>query len=1207
MLRCSCCRWFLAIVLAIVAAITMTAQAQEGGRPSLSPQQEQWVASHRTIVVGLYDSDWPPFERVRGGKPEGLGYDYLNALARRLGMQVRTRVYSDWPEVLQAACRGEIDVVMNVVLTAQRTRCMVFTDAYVEAPVALVGRSRDTSLTSDSDLRGLNIVSERNFVTGELVRVRFPAAKHTEASNTASALDLIAKGQADVYIGNAYVAQQLLTEQGKTRLALVRPSDLPPESLHFGVPNAKQALAEAMDLALATISAQERRRLEARWLPPLRWASRSELTVSAAESRVLAQPLRTGFAPHWAPISFLDDEGHPSGLAAEYLRRLRAAGANLQLLKVQDWQEIRRKMHSGDLDVVVGVPSDTLMPGDDWVFSQPFLTVTNVIVTQEASDTVLNVADLNGQRIALSDPDRLGRHVLAQAPQARIMPTKSAEEGLQRLADGEVDAYIGNLAVVDHMLRQSYSGRLRIAAPAGAEDRLSLAVRRPYAPLATTFDRMLANMSDREREAIRGDWLAVEYRSAVDWRRIVRWAIPLALIVLSALTVHAWGHWRLRREVAVRRSVEKRLSEVTDNLPAVVYQAKRQPDGSVSFPFITGDMPALFGLPVEAAIQDERKVFARVHPEDQPRLVRAMERSAESLDSLDIEFRALSSNGWRWVRSRADAYPAEDGALLWSGYWVDVSQAHAQAEALASAKQTAEDAAAAKADFLAIMSHEIRTPMSGVLGMLEMLAHTRLDGEQRHVLKTIEDSAQMLRQILDDILDFSKIEAGALLLEAEPVNLRQVVDNVQQMLSAQATDKNLRVHNRIDAGVAQWHRTDGVRLRQILFNLLSNAIKFTEQGEISIWLVRLEQADGAQRLRLSVLDTGIGMTPEQQARLFRPFAQAESSTNRRYGGTGLGLSICRRLVDLMGGELSMQSVAGQGTRVDVELILPVIAAADAPVNEDAAQAPPETSPVADWAGRRVLIVEDHPTNQALMAWRMQQLGLRCRITADGSAALEALDEERFDVVITDCRMPVMDGYTLARAIRKRESERGHARLPIIALTASALQEEADRCREAGMDDFLAKPAPLAVLRACLARWLPSTKRDTQSDADMASMGAMPAATPPALDREVLDRAALSQRFGSEEMVQRLLDSLAATTHEDLDALKSAVHADDALRAEECLHRIAGGVGTVGAESLAMQARELMTYIERDGLAPHATAATAFGRQVAMFVQAFKAG
>lgn len=1200
MLRCSC-RWFLTMVLAIVAAITVTAQAQKGARLPLSPQQEQWIASHRTIVVGLYDSDWPPFERLRNGKVEGLGYDYLNELAGQLGMKVQARLYSDWPEVLQAACRGEIDVVMNLVLTAERTRCMVFTAPYLEAPIALVGRPRDTFLASDPDLRGLNVVSERNFATSGVIRARFPAARHTETRDTASALDMVARRQADVYAGNAYVAQQLLMDRGDTQLALLRPSDLPHESLHFGIPNAKQPLAEMLDLALSKMGTEERRRLESRWLPSLRWASRSELALSAAESSVLAQPLRLGLSPHWTPISFLDDEGRPSGLAAEYLRRLRAAGANLQLSKTEDWGEIRRKMHSGDLDVVIGVPNDSPMPGNDWVFSQPFLTVANVIVTRNDSDTVLNISDLNGQRLALSDPDRLGRQVLAQAPQVRIVRARSAEEGLQQLADGDVDAYIGNLAVVDHMLRQHYSGRLHIAAPAGMEDRLSLAVRRPYAPLATTFDRMLASMSDREREAIRGDWLAVEYRSALDWRRIARWAIPLALIVLSALAVHAFGHYRLRREVAVRRSLEKRLAEVTDNLPAVVYQAKRQPDGTVFFPFITGDMLSLFGLSVEAAMQEEQKLFARVHPEDQPRLVQAMEQSAESLGPVDIEFRALSSNGWRWVRSRAAAYPAEDGALLWSGYWVDVTHTHAQAEALAAAMQEAERAAAAKADFLATMSHEIRTPMSGVLGMLEMLAHTRLDDEQRRVLQTIEDSAQMLRQILDDILDFSKIEAGALALEATPVNLRRVVDNVQQMLSTQATEKNLRMQARIDAGVSEWHRADGVRLRQILFNLLSNAIKFTEQGEVCLWLVRLDEADGMQRLRLSVVDTGIGITPEQQARLFRPFAQAEGSTSRRYGGTGLGLSICRRLVELMGGELSMHSVPGQGTRVDVELSLPVLAAADVTIDEDATLAQTLAATVADWRGRRVLIAEDHPTNQALMAWRMQQLGLDSQIVGDGVAALEALDAEKFDAVITDCRMPVMDGYTLAREIRKREHDRGDTRLPIIALTASALQEEADRCREAGMDDFLAKPAPLPVLRACLARWLPSGRPAEESTVGQSSANGASTTSLP-----VPDRAALNQRFGSPEIVQHLLDSLVAATHEDLTALQSAVHADDAMRVDECLHRIAGGVGTVGAEALATHARTLMADIERDGLARHAAAAIEYGRQVAIFVQALEA-
>ena len=1188
------CRWLLAIMLLLALPV----HAQDSGRDlPLSSEQMAWLQRHPVIVVGLHDPGWPPFESLKSGQPVGLAYDYLNDLATRLGLQIRTRSFSKWSELLQAACIGEIDVIMNLSLTAERTRCVVFTRQYVDVPMALVGRPQDSRLSADLELEGLRVVTEKDFATGAAARHRYPMAQHLEAGDTAEALRMVASGQADAYLGNAYVASTLLASQGMTRISLVRQSNLPLTTLHFGVPNAKQPLAEALDIALASMPEAQHRAIRSTWLQPLHWASGSQLAASDAEWAVMRQSLRLGFAPDWAPISFLDEDGLPSGLSAEYLKRFRAAGANLQRVPVASWQEIRDKMRNGELDVVMGVPDEAGSPEKGWVLSQPFLTAANVIVMRDDSGSVLDIRDLDGMRVALSDPERLRPLVLAQAPQARVVSVGDAAQALQLLSDGQIDAYIGNLAAVDRPLRQQYLGELHIAAPTGIEDRLTLAVRQEYAPLATAFDRLLTSMTPREREAIRGDWLAVEYHTGLHWRTVLNWAVPLALVLLTAGLVHGVGHWRLRREVTERRRIEQRLEEIAGNLPAVVYQARWVGDGTVEFPFIRGDMPSLFDLEIERAQRDGSSVFARVHPDDQAGLAQTMQSAAAVFGPIDCEFRGLSARGWRWVRSCALPYRAEGGALLWSGYWIDVTEARTQSEALEAAKAVAEHAAAAKAEFLATMSHEIRTPMSGVLGMLEVLAHTQLDHEQQRVLAIIEDSAQMLRQILDDILDFSKLEAGALSLEFAPVDLRRIVDNVQQMLSVQAINKGLRIGNRIDPQVAPLHVSDGVRLRQILFNLLSNAIKFTGRGEVMITLTLLDEKDGRQRLQLSVTDTGIGISAKQQQRLFQPFSQAETSTTRRYGGTGLGLSICRRLVQMMGGELGLKSIVGEGTRVDVWLTLSIATKLDGDADASGAIGRGEAPTLAytGWAGRRVLIVEDHPTNQAVMRWRMKQLALSCDLVSDGEAALVALRGTPYDLVITDCQMPGMDGYALTQEIRRNESQSEGDRLPVIALTASVLAEEAERCRAAGMDELLAKPVTLAALRAAIARWLPLESPPSPSEDEAKSSGEQPDEEGDGVDRQALER-----RFGAE--TSYIVDSLIATTHKDLAGLDVAMEMADQGKACKHLHQIMGGVGVIGAKELAQSAAELIDSIKTDGTVAHAGSVGSFRLALISFIE-----
>ncbi|WP_349985706.1 response regulator [Stenotrophomonas sp. WHRI 8082] len=1060
----------MGIVLSLLTASAWSVPRSPGG------DTQAWIAAHPQLSVGVYDSGWPPLEYVEGAQVRGLAPDVLASLAAGLGVTLHYRHYPSWAQVLEAACRGEIDIVMNVAPSSDPARCLAYTGAYADAPLAVVGRPGDLRASDDPDLSGLRVVSEQGFLTQEKIRSRFPRARLMAVPTTLDALRKVAQDQADVFIGNSYVAGHLIQAHGLDNVALLRPSDLPVESLHFGVPLSKAPLVEALDEAMAREPVSLRAERAARWLRVPVWSDPARQALNQAERRALSTPLRLGFAPNAAPLSYADGSGAPSGLASEYLQRLRQAGATLDVEGSHDWFDLREKMRRGRLDAVMGVPTDSHYLGTDWVFSQPFISVPNVIVTGPGSGTVLQMGDLAGKRVLLSDPERLRAQVLQQAPQARILAARSAEQALQRLLDGEAQAYIGNLAIVDRLLRERFPGQLQVAAPAGFDDHLSLAVKREYAPLATRFDRLLQQMGPREREALRNDWLAVEYRSGTDWRTAARWAVPIVLVLLTALLVHALGYWRLRREVAGRRALEQRLADVTRNLPAIVYQMRRTADGTLGFPYVAGDMQALFGIQQEVAMASAAALLDCIDARDRPQVEAAIAHAARDFLPLSLEFRTTAEPS-RWVRSQAQPYATDAGTVTWSGYWVDITDAHRQADALAQANAAAEQAADAKARFLATMSHEIRTPMSGVLGMLEILAHSPLQPQQRVHLAEAEQAAQSLRRMLDDILDYAKIDAGALRLDPLPLPLQPLLESLQRQFDEAATRKGLALRLDIDSRLATAHEVDGLRLRQVLGNLLANAIRFTDTGTV---LLRVEVLEGSspslQDLRLQVIDTGVGMDQGQVRGVFQPFAAGDVPVTRDVGGTGLGLTLCQRLVQLMGGRLLVHSTLGSGTEVDVLLQLPVAS------DDDIAAALPGPDSVpplpANLQQARVLVVEDHPTAQAMMAWRLEQLGVAHAVASDGREALQMLaasaQGEAFDLVITDCRMPVMDGYAFTRLLREREQRQGGARLPVVALTASLLEQDLRRCREAGMDEVLTKPLSLAHLRECLLRWLHPT-------------------------------------------------------------------------------------------------------------------------------------
>ena len=605
------------------------------------------------------------------------------------------------------------------------------------------------------------------------------------------------------------------------------------------------------------------------------------------------------------------------------------------------------------------------------------------------------------------------------------------------------------------------TGTLRIG-QGDLDHRIPVHHRTEISEVATAFNEMAAHLQER-------DGLIQARSTALAAEVAQRQRAELALVQANE---------ELESKVDERTNalsaVQARLEHLLTSSAAVIYSVA--PSANFTPTYVSPNVEGLTGYSVDEFLLTPDFWRTRIHPEDQAHFIEAITRIWQTGHEV-IDYRFLYQDStYRWVRDEANIIDAQNGKepeII--GTWIDINDRKQAEQALQSARDEALQASRLKSEFVANMSHEIRTPMNGIYGMAELLGMSPLGEEQSEWVDTIRTSATALITVINDILDFSKIEANRVELHQREFMLGTVVKEVVELLTIRAHEKRLAVVTRIAPELPAHVYGDPARVRQVLLNLLGNAVKFTEAGEVVVRVEQEHTTDNRISVRFSVSDTGDGIAPADLERVFEPFVQADGSTSRQHGGTGLGLAISKRLVELMGGTMGVDSQLGQGSTfwftIEFEASSVTPAASLPELTQQAAErvvvmsSNSATSPILP-----ILLVEDNLVNQKVAAQQLKMLGYNVQIAKDGEEAIHKLDAEPYCLVLMDCQMPNMDGFEASRQIRAREAK-GEQRLPIIAMTANAMEGDRERCLQAGMDDYIAKPVRIDQLRHLLAQWL----------------------------------------------------------------------------------------------------------------------------------------
>lgn len=941
-------RYILIYFIFLIFTINVNASNETG--TVFTSEETRWLKQKKKLVVGIIDFEYPPYViHTNEGKVLGIYSDYLKLISSELGLALEYKFISSVKGIENQLKIGAVDIVAGLSKTKRRSSFIKFSDAFMSIPRSiLVNKTKQFNPNSKlNDFRDVSFAVERGFATQAKLNDYLPHSKTFDVTSTEEAISAVKFELADAYLGDHILNNFILDKGQNNNLKLITITDMPSDISRFAVSANLGILQTTINKILPSIDQATHAYIRARW-------NKSNLThnqrkvpliLSKEEQAWLKSHKTIKYATftNLHPFAYLED-GVQTGLTIDLIKTIQEKlGVTFEPIPVTSWFDASTKLRNDEIHLLPTL-SEFQAKSHNLYTSNRYHVSPWVILTKADKDITFEQIFTENLKLADFSGVLTNKQISLKFPKANILNTQDIEHSISLIKSGEADFMFSLLPNIYPWLQGQNAGKFKIINNLTADQNVDIhfGSTEKNKVLLNIINKVLNEIGKNQLEKLNQKWSKVNIKQSTDLQDLLFYIfIASVLVVIVIFSILYWNR-TLQLQVTQRTKAEQRatkaeceLNSVTDAIPGAVTQFSINEKHQLEFSYLSRGIERFCPFSQSQIMASPELFFSAIIPEDRDKLIETKRISASEGTEIDVEFRAsFDKNSLDWLH--ITAFPTKiNNKRIWNGVLLNINERKQQEFALSKAKVAAEQADKAKSRFLAMMSHEIRTPLSGIIGMIELFSLSSLTKNQLNDLNAIDNSANNLLHILNDVLDHSKMETGEFNVENIECDLLELSENIIKHHAHTAASKGLSLYLDFDPKLNHKIVTDPMRLLQILNNLVSNAIKFTKMGHVTLSLEQTLLNETEQTICFSIKDTGIGISPNDQRKLFTPFVQAQDSTSRQYGGTGLGLAICKMLAERLGGEIIINSILGKGTEFSFNLTLEYIDEIFAPhINQD---------------------------------------------------------------------------------------------------------------------------------------------------------------------------------------------------------------------------------------------------------------------------------